>query len=62
VRFAYFDTTGAPLPSPVPDPLRVGRVDVTFRARTVVRAGGTSADSVVARDSALLRVALRNRI
>jgi hypothetical protein len=62
VRFAYFDTTGAPLPSPVPDPRRVGRVDVTFRARTVVRAGGTSADSVVARDSALLRVALRNRI
>lgn len=62
VRFAYFDTLGARLATPVADPRLVGRIDMTLRARTVVRAGATSADSVVARDSALLRVALRNRV
>jgi hypothetical protein len=62
VRFAYFDTAGAALPAPVADPTRVGRVDITLRARTAVRAGsGAAADSVVARDSAVVRVALRNR-
>jgi len=62
VRFAYFDTTGVPLAAPVADPRRVGRIDLTLRARTAVRAGsGTARDSVIARDSALVRVALRNR-
>lgn len=63
VRFAYFDTSGVALAAPVADPRRVGRIDLTLRARTVVRAGsGTAADSVIARDSALVRVALRNRL
>jgi prepilin-type N-terminal cleavage/methylation domain-containing protein len=60
VRFAYFDTAGVALAAPVVA-TRVGRIDITLRPRTRVRAG-TGPDSVVARDSALVRVALRNRI
>jgi hypothetical protein len=63
VRFAYFDTLGAPMSAPLDAPAgltAVGRIDVTLRPRTQVRAG-TTRDSVVVRDSALVRVALRNR-
>jgi hypothetical protein len=59
VRFAYFDTNGVALATPAVA-ARVGRIDVTLRPRAQVRAG-TGTDSVVVRDSAVVRVALRNR-
>ena len=59
IRFSYFDTLGVALAPPiVPD--RLGRIDVRLRGRTPVRTGG--ADSLVVRDSALVRVSLRNRL
>jgi hypothetical protein len=59
IAFAYFDSLGVRLPTPAAAN-RVARVDLTMRARTLVRNGGR-ADSVVARDSVAVRVALRNR-
>jgi hypothetical protein len=38
----------------------VGRIDITLRPRTTVR--GAARDSLVLRDSAVVRVSLRNRI
>jgi prepilin-type N-terminal cleavage/methylation domain-containing protein len=58
IRFAYFDTLGQTLAAPTGQ--SVGRVDLSFRARALVR-GGTR-DSVVLRDSVAVRVALRNRL
>jgi hypothetical protein len=60
IGFAYFDTLGVRLAAPVAA-TSVGRIDLTIRPRTQVRVGA-GADSVVVRDSALVRVALRNRI
>jgi type II secretory pathway pseudopilin PulG len=59
VAFAYYDSLGVRLPTPAV-PTRVARVDLTLRARTLVRNEGR-ADSVVVRDSVAVRVALRNR-
>ncbi len=59
VSFTYFDTLGAALAAPAA-PASVGRIDVTLRPRAQVRAGAGK-DSVVVRDSAVIRVALRNR-
>ena len=59
VRFAYFDTLGAPMATPTPD--RVGRIDLSFRTRNLLRNAGTR-DSLVLRDSVSVRVALRNRL
>ena len=62
VRFAYFDTLNTALAAPVVG-TNIGRIDITLRPRAQVRAGsGTRADSVVVRDSAVVRVALRNRL
>lgn len=58
IRFAYFDTLGQPLAAPTGT--NVGRVDLTFRARTLLRSAAR--DSVVLRDSVAVRVALRNRL
>jgi hypothetical protein len=58
LRFTYFDTLGAALA--VPTGTNVGRVDLTFRARALIR-GGTR-DTIVLRDSVAVRVALRNRL
>lgn len=58
IRFAYFDTLGQALATPTGQ--NVGRVDLSFRARALIRGG--SADSVVLRDSVAVRVALRNRL
>jgi prepilin-type N-terminal cleavage/methylation domain-containing protein len=58
IRFAYYDTLGQVLGAPSGQ--NVGRVDLSFRARALVR-GGTR-DSVVLRDSVAVRVALRNRL
>lgn len=57
IAFSYFDTTGAYLAT-VPPGVPIGRVDVTLRTRTRVRAGR---DSVIVRDSVRLRIAMRNR-
>lgn len=58
LRFTYFDTLGVALA--VPTGTNVGRVDLAFRARALVR-GGTR-DTIVLRDSVAVRVALRNRL
>jgi prepilin-type N-terminal cleavage/methylation domain-containing protein len=58
IRFTYFDTLGVALTAPTGT--NVGRVDLTFRARSLIR-GGTR-DSIVLRDSVAVRVALRNRL
>ena len=58
IRFTYFDTLGAALAAPTGQ--NVGRVDLTFRARALIR-GGTR-DPIVLRDSVAVRVALRNRL
>ena len=59
IRFAYFDTLGNALATPAAD--RIGRIDLSFRTRSLLRAGGTR-DSLVLRDSVSVRVALRNRL
>jgi hypothetical protein len=59
LRFAYFDTLGAPLATPA-TAARVGRIDLVFRSRTIMRGGQPAAD--VIRDSIATRVALRNRL
>ncbi|MGZ8411520.1 MAG: PilW family protein [Gemmatirosa sp.] len=58
IRFAYFDTLGQALAAPTGQ--NVGRVDLSFRARALIR--GSTRDSVVLRDSVAVRVALRNRL
>ncbi|AHG93896.1 hypothetical protein J421_6361 (plasmid) [Gemmatirosa kalamazoonensis] len=58
VRFRYYDTTGVLLPTPPGLGARIGRVDVTLRGAARVRG---EKDTVVVRDSLLLRIALRNR-
>jgi prepilin-type N-terminal cleavage/methylation domain-containing protein len=58
LRFTYYDTLGAPLAAPTG--AAVGRVDLAFRARALIR-GGTR-DTIVLRDSVAVRVALRNRL
>ncbi|HZF69033.1 MAG TPA: prepilin-type N-terminal cleavage/methylation domain-containing protein [Gemmatirosa sp.] len=62
IGFAYFDTLGAPLTAPIPpaNANLVGRIDLTLRPRTTAR--GAARDSLVLRDSAVVRVSLRNRI
>ena len=59
VRFAYFDTLGSLMAKPTAD--RVGRIDLSFRTRSLIRGAGTR-DSLVLRDSVSVRVALRNRL
>jgi prepilin-type N-terminal cleavage/methylation domain-containing protein len=59
VRFTYFDTLGAVMTTPAAD--RVGRIDLSFRTRSLLRNAGTR-DSLVLRDSVSVRVALRNRL
>ena len=59
VRFTYFDTLGAVMTAPAAD--RVGRIDLSFRTRNLLRNAG-SRDSLVLRDSVSVRVALRNRL
>jgi hypothetical protein len=59
VGFTYYDTLGAVLPVGF-DRSDVGRIDITLRPRTTVR--GAARDSLVLRDSAVVRVSLRNRI
>jgi prepilin-type N-terminal cleavage/methylation domain-containing protein len=59
LRFAYFDTLGVALTTPAAG-TRVGRVDLVFRTRALVRGGAR--DSVVLRDSIATRIALRNRL
>ncbi|GLC26247.1 PulJ/GspJ family protein [Roseisolibacter agri] len=58
IKFSYFDTLGVALAAPTGT--NVGRVDLTFRARALIR-GGTR-DTIVLRDSVAVRVALRNRL
>ncbi|WP_275831217.1 prepilin-type N-terminal cleavage/methylation domain-containing protein [Roseisolibacter sp. H3M3-2] len=58
LRFTYYDTLGQLLAAPTG--AAVGRVDLAFRARALVR-GGTK-DTIVLRDSVAVRVALRNRL
>ena len=58
IRFAYHDTLGQVLAAPTGQ--NVGRVDLSFRARSLIR-GGTR-DTIVLRDSVAVRVALRNRL
>ena len=58
IKFTYFDTLGVALAAPTGQ--NVGRVDLTFRARSLIR-GGTR-DTIVLRDSVAVRVALRNRL
>jgi len=58
IRFTYFDTLGVALAAPTGQ--NVGRVDLAFRARSLIR-GGTR-DTIVLRDSVAVRVALRNRL
>jgi prepilin-type N-terminal cleavage/methylation domain-containing protein len=60
IGFAYFDTLGAALPVGTFAANQVGRIDLTLRPRTTAR--GAARDSLVLRDSAVVRVALRNRI
>lgn len=61
LAFAYFDSTGASIPSPVgaADLGRVARVDVTLRS--VMQPPRTVDTLRAVRDSAVFRVALRNR-
>ncbi len=59
IRFAYFDTLGSLMSTPTAD--RVGRIDLSFRTRNLLRGAG-SRDSLVLRDSVSVRVALRNRL
>ena len=59
IRFAYFDTLGNALA--VPTANRIGRIDLSFRTRSLLRGAGTR-DSLVLRDSVSVRVALRNRL
>jgi hypothetical protein len=59
LRFAYFDTLGAPLATPA-TAARVGRIDLVFRSRAIMRRGTPQGD--VIRDSIATRVALRNRL
>jgi prepilin-type N-terminal cleavage/methylation domain-containing protein len=58
IRFTYFDTLGQALA--VPTATTVGRVDLSFRSRNLLRGAGAR-DSLVLRDSLSVRVALRNR-
>jgi len=61
VAFAYFDSTGTSIPSPVgaSDLGRVARVDVTLRS--VMQPPRTVDTLRAVRDSAVIRIALRNR-
>ena len=58
LRFTYYDTLGAALAAPTGT--NVGRVDLAFRARALIRGGAR--DTIVLRDSVAVRVALRNRL
>jgi prepilin-type N-terminal cleavage/methylation domain-containing protein len=59
IQFTYFDTLGQRLA--VPTGSLIGRIDLSFRTRNLLRGAGAR-DSLVLRDSVSVRVALRNRL
>jgi prepilin-type N-terminal cleavage/methylation domain-containing protein len=59
IQFTYFDTLGQRLAVPAAN--MIGRIDLSFRTRNLLRGAGAR-DSLVLRDSVSVRVALRNRL